>query len=276
MMIRLHLPLVGLSQWLTPLPGHLLREELGLPEVACFVTDFARAVHQANDVIRSAPLVALESFQIIDPNNELVRGTLQLFGHQFLIASVRVKNKQHPNGFWTYVRMDFAGDTPAGVGQYTFLNDDFETLRSGAKGLGRLSAESQPTHAGPSLDSFASLLEIVYAKTPRYDVFSRNCMWHTENVLFSTARKFAQHWLAGDIRQEALRRYTAGQSDAVTCATELSIPNPVLRWWGATSVGLMRGTQAFFTSQAPDRIKNHDDEVRGIVEAWNLTVQASS
>lgn len=236
----------------------------------CIVTALSGAVHNARDRLRFSPLIALESFKIIDPKGFLLQSSVGLFSHLFVIATIRVEKEGHTDGILTYIRVDFDSEPFEGhdVAQVASLSDDHEILRNGARGLGRLASTESSAHSGPSLDAFASLLEIVYSQTPRYDVFSRNCLWLTETLLLSTARRYSEHWVANYICPDALRQYVAGEIDAVTCVTTLSIDNPVARWFGATSTGVLRATQSFFTCMGPDHIKPHDEEIHGLVKAW--------
>ncbi|PCH43595.1 hypothetical protein WOLCODRAFT_75634 [Wolfiporia cocos MD-104 SS10] len=241
----------------------VLSKELGVSP-RCQFTEFANAVENARQSLRAAPVTAVVSYKIIDPNDQLLRNTLWLFSHQFVVMSIHLKDGP------TFIRIDHGPD-----GQYVSFANSWDALQAGAAELGRLSKERQSVHTGPSLDALASLLRIVHARTHGYDVFSRNCFWMTETILFSMARKYSDHWLNGRTSPDALQRYARGQLDALTCATDLSIWHPVGRAIGRTFFGVTRASQSFFTASVPDRLVPQDAEIDCVLSNWHGGITAS-
>ncbi|KZT72136.1 hypothetical protein DAEQUDRAFT_58553 [Daedalea quercina L-15889] len=241
----------------------------------CLTTDFARAVHNASDSIRASPVFAMESFQFTDPNDPLSKHTSGKIVHQFIMVTVHVRDVAG-EWAWTYFRVDFDNNPPPHGRQNVALSDDHEDLRGyWSRGLARIAGVDQPGENGPSLDDIASLLEIMHRRTPGgYDALSRDCLWLTENLLLSTARKYSQHWLAGHCKPEPLRRYTEGNSDVVACIMQLVFHDPISQTVAGTAVRAVRGMQAFFTQAAPNRIEPHDEEIRLILEEWQPCVKA--
>ena len=218
----------------------------------------------------------MESFQSTDPNDTLFKQTSGKVVHQFIMVTVHIGSDVPDQWTWTYFRVDFDNNPWPHGRQIVALSDDHEDLRGHySRGLARVAGLNQPRENGPSLDDIASLLEVVHRRTPGgYDGLSRNCLWLTENLLLSTARKYSQHWLAGYCEPEPLRRYTEGNSDAVACIMKLVFHSPIEQAIAGTAVRAVRGIQAFFTQASPNRIEAHDEEVRLILEGWQPSVKA--
>lgn len=250
--------------------------QTGLNE-PCLTTVFAKVVHSAPDYIRASPVHAMESFQVTDTNDPLYQHTSGKIVHQFIIITVHLPNGQPGQWTWTYIRVDFDNNPQPHGRQIAALSDDHDGLLGPSRRLGRVAGLGQPVENGPSLDDIATLLEVVHRRTlGGYDGLSRNCLWLTENLLLSTARKYSQHWLAGFCEPEPLRRYTEGGSDVVTCVSQLAFHDPIQQAVAGFGIRAVRGIQAFFTQAAPNRIELHDDDVRLILEQWTPGVKARS
>ena len=241
----------------------------------CLTTDFARAVHSAPDYLRASPVYAMESFQGTDASDPLYQHTSGKIVHQFIVVTVDLRSEAPGKRTKTYFRVDFDNNPQPSGRQMVALSDDHDNLRGQSRGLGRLSGPEQAPENGPSIDDIAMLLEVIHHRTlGGYDGLSRNCLWLTENLLLSTARKYSQHWLAGHCDPEPLRRYTEGGSDVVTCVSQLAFQDPVQQAIAGFGIRAVRGMQAFFTQAAPNRIELHDDDVRLILEQWMPGVKA--
>jgi len=252
-----------------------LAEKLQISPKECLITDFARAVHNSSDSIRASPVFAMESFQHTDPTDVLFVATAGQIVHQFLMITVHLRTDQPGQPLWTYVRIDFS-DQPFPHGrQLAELSDDHEALRGPSRGLGRLDGSDQPVENGPSLDDIASLLEVVHRRTlGGYNSFGRNCLWLTENLLLSTARKYPQHWVAGRSWPEGLKHYAEYNSDAVGCITAMLYPDPGRQTFVGAGIRAWRNAAAFFTQSNPNRIISHDEDVRIILVQWSPCVKA--
>ncbi|TFY68689.1 hypothetical protein EVJ58_g872 [Rhodofomes roseus] len=243
----------------------------------CLVIDFAHAVHNSSDSIRASPVFAMESFRDSDPTTGLYKATFGHIVHQFIMITVHLRTDQSCQPLWTYLRVDFEDIShryPQGCQTVTF-SDDHEGLRRRSDGIGRVEGLHQPVENGPSLDGIASLLEVVHRRTPGgYNCFARNCLWLTENLLLSTALKYSQHWLAGFVKPEALKRYAERRGDAVACVTGMLYHDPFTQPLVGIGVSAWRGAAAFFTHAGPNRVESHDEDVQLILEEWMPCVTA--
>ncbi|KAH9839452.1 uncharacterized protein C8Q71DRAFT_512771 [Rhodofomes roseus] len=201
----------------------------------------------------------MESFQFIDPSDQLFQQTSGKILHQFIMVTVHLRTDRPGQLLWTYFRVDFDNNPYPSGRHIVGLSDDHEGLRGHSRGLGRLSGADQPVENGPSLDDIASLLEVVHHRRMLrgYNGFCRDSLWLTENLLLSTARKYSQHWLAGPSKPEALRTYAEYMI--------LYDQDPVTQ----SLVGM--GTRPV---RHPDRIKLHDEDVRIILEEWIPSTKA--
>jgi len=251
----------------------LARElQMGVEE-PCLLIDFACAVHNSSDSIRATPVVAMESFQVIDRTVQLFAKAAGQITHQFIMVSVDLRTDHPEWQNWTYLRIDF-DDQPFPNGRpLVALSDDHEGLRGYSEGLGRIARLDQPVENGPSLDDIASLFEIVHSRTlGGYTCFSR--MWLTENILLSTALKYLHHWLAGYVRLEALRRYAECEIDVVACVTGMLFREPAIKASAGPALMALRGVPALFAHSHPNNIEVHDEDIRVILEEWRPSVQA--
>ncbi|OBZ72131.1 hypothetical protein A0H81_07652 [Grifola frondosa] len=223
----------------------------------CGVVDFAREVYAADNAARGLPIAAFETCQATAPNDPTFRMSAGIFGHHFAVATVFVKNGQHPHGTYSFIRMDFLKDQSFDghtIAQTVRLSDDHPALVKDAKRLARLARELPSS--GPSLDALTCLLEIVYSRTYSISPVQGPFAW-------------------GEMDPEwALRKYIVGESDAVTCSTELSVDGGTV--WRSAQVGskAVRGMQAFFTAMMPDRIVTQDEEILQVQQAWNTRMPA--
>ncbi|KAH9935547.1 uncharacterized protein B0H18DRAFT_976212, partial [Fomitopsis serialis] len=177
---------------------------------------------------------------------------------------VRMDHPEWQN--WTYLRIDF-DDQPFPNGR------QLVALSMTTTGLGRIAHLDQPVENGPSLDDIASLFEIVHSRTlGGYTCFSR--MWLTENVLLSTTLKYLQHWLAGHVRPEALRRYAECESDVFTCVTGMLFRDPAVKASAGPALMALRGVPALVAHSHPNNIEVHDEDIRVILDEWQPSVQA--
>lgn len=163
--------------------------QIGIHE-PCLTTDFAKAVHNAPDSFRASPVHPVESFQGTDASDPLYQHTSGKIVYQFKVVTVRLPSGTPGKRAETYFRVDFDNNLPPHGRQMVALSDDHENLRGQSRGLGHLAGPGQSAENGPSLDDIATLLEVVHRRTlGGYDGLSRNCLWLTENLLLSTARK---------------------------------------------------------------------------------------
>ncbi|PCH35001.1 hypothetical protein WOLCODRAFT_155651 [Wolfiporia cocos MD-104 SS10] len=236
------------------------------------VSDFWRHVCASEEKLKGHWITSVASYKSESRESPVVTATNGAFGHQFIVATIFSRDDQHPDGINTYIRVDFWGEGHFGnysIAQTVVMSDKVTELTKEAREVGRLAAPVGLCEGGPTLREFASLLNIIYARTHRYDLFSRNCMWHTELILYCTARRYAHHWLAGTIRPEPLRKYVSGECDALTCTVELNMSDPAARWFSYIGITAVRHIQSFFTASQPGRIYAYEEDIKQFLEIWN-------
>jgi len=192
---------------------------------------FSDAVRRAGIEVRTSPMVSLAAYKVVDAEDSLVRLTGGKWTHHFIIATIQLKVKWewYPKAYLTHMRVDFSKHDS---GVVVTLSDNLYLLEDGARQLGKLASPSgQVVDTGPSLDALARLLHVMTQRPHQYSVTGRNCHWHTENLLFAMALRFASHWEKGDVTPAALVDYVMGKINVLKCAAALLTDDPAVQWW---------------------------------------------
>ncbi|PCH43596.1 hypothetical protein WOLCODRAFT_164569 [Wolfiporia cocos MD-104 SS10] len=249
-----------------------LADRLAL-STCCPIIDFINAIRAAGDMLRAAPITAVVSYRVVDPDDRHYKIRLGPLSHHFILLAVHIPDLARASS----IRIDYGPDV-----HYITFSDNWPELRAGAAEIGRLDKRNQPIQMGPSLAGLASLLEIVHSRFCVTNILSQNCFWFTETILFAMARKFSSHWLGGRVAPVALQRYAGGEllEEALratsTDAEGLLIHGPVLKLVGRNFLGVTRTMQLLLTASQLLDTAPHDIEVDCIVQAWNQEVTASS
>ncbi|KAI0645496.1 hypothetical protein C8Q79DRAFT_696556 [Trametes meyenii] len=210
------------------------------------------------------PIICIETFKDTSPDSLVIQATGGLLGHQYTVATVLL-----PDGRTSHIRADYYATTRLGI----MLADDHGALTKGGHLISRLALpRTCSARNGPTLDALAALLRVAHLRLGNraYDIFGRNCFWMTDLLFYCLARKFSAAWLTGTATpEEPLRRYLRGEMGVLEAAISSATPDPAARWWAQISGNAVRGIQAFFTQNHPDRFLMHDDEVKEWINAWD-------
>lgn len=237
-----------------------------LPKDTIAVPEFANKVDSMDSRLQNALVIAVGAYKTTSLADMLVKKTFGTFGHHYIIAEVREPGSAN----CYFARIEFQGGDYFGshaVAQTVTGSDDRDELCKNSTRYARL--ENMSDTGGLTLGALATLLRIIYNRTSRYDVFSRNCIWFTETILYSIGRGCVDHWLAGNIEPADLRGYVDGSLDAITVTSRI-IANGDETTRGVVDFGLraLNITQSFFSSPFPDRILARDEEIGGISAEW--------
>jgi hypothetical protein len=154
--------------------------------------EFAARVRKHSNDDRRTPIVAVDGYKITKPADFLVNNSFGKYAHHFTLVEIGTTPP-------LFARVDFSGYGPHNderVAHSVLVSDDRAFIAPGSASFARMS-NYRP--GGLTLDAFASLLEIMHARTPAYDLFSRNCIWLTECILYAIGRRYVDHWRAGNI-----------------------------------------------------------------------------
>ncbi|KAJ7172208.1 hypothetical protein C8R46DRAFT_140918 [Mycena filopes] len=236
-----------------------------VPQGTCLHTlEFVEMVRNASDSERRMPIVAMDAYKITGPTDFLLNKSFGKYSHQFIVVEIG------PAETRIYARVDFQGDLPfkeQAIAHSIFLSLDRPSLTPGSTSFARF---SNGNPGGPTLDAFASLLELMHRRTPNYDVFSRNCIWLTEGILYATGRRYADHWLKDYVEPRGLRRYIEGKISQSRAVAEICANNDAVgSFFIDAAIQTLRGTQWLFSLPAGEaRLRLPDEEIIQILEAW--------
>ena len=243
---------------------------------ALHVTEFAARVRacELKDTVRITSMAMMES---TSAEEFIVQKTNATMGHRFVVATIEVKDEASAKSVRTFARVDFWGrdafqEHP--VSQVVMLSDDLDVLQHEARELGRISALPEPekhANGGPTLGSFASLLDLLHSRTPDYNVLVRNCYWHSETIFLCVTRAYSADWLAGSVTPPVLVRWIRGECDSVACIIDMAFAGGALENFTAvasTAAGLYRWGLANF-APGDARIAVPEEDIRQILEIWN-------
>ncbi|KAJ7775175.1 hypothetical protein B0H16DRAFT_1509845 [Mycena metata] len=236
-----------------------------IPQDTCMHTlKFVDLVRDASENERRIPIVAMDAYKNTEATDFLLNKSFVKCSHQFIVVEIETEPR-------IYARVDFQGDLPfedQPIAHSILLSFDRASITLGATSFARFS-NGKP--GGPTLDAFASLLEIMHRRTHRYDVFSRNCIWFTDSILYATGRRYADHWRADYIAPVGLGRYIDGSIGATRAAAEICTNgDPVGSFIVDTSSQVLKGMQWLFSLPAGEsRIRYPDEEIGEILEEWN-------
>jgi hypothetical protein len=225
--------------------------------------EFTAMVRKASESDRCTPIVAMDAFKITDVTDVLLNKSFGKYSHHFILVEIGATNPR------LYARIDFLGYNPLNdqpVAHSITLSCDHASIIDGAASFARV---SNGNPGGLTLDAFASLLEIMHRRTPCYDVFSRNCLWLTECILYATGRRYADHWRAEYIVPLGLGRYIDGVIGATRATAEIYADDDATRFFVDAGLQVLKGVQWFFSLPAGDsRIRYPDEEVGEIIDEW--------
>ncbi|KAJ6597249.1 hypothetical protein DFH09DRAFT_1272655 [Mycena vulgaris] len=225
--------------------------------------EFVALVHALSDADRRIPIIAMDAYKITEPTDFLLNKSFGKYSHHFILVEIGIAPT-------LFARVDFQGYLPLKdepVAQSVVLSQDRAAIAPGAASFARISNGSR---GGPTLDAFASLLEIMHGRTPHYDVFSRNCLWLTECILYATGRRYTEHWRAGHIDPVGLGRYIDGSIGSTRATAEIFADDPAARFFVDAALQVSKGLQWFFSLPAGNnRIRYPDEEIGEIIWQWN-------
>ncbi|KAJ7096483.1 hypothetical protein C8R43DRAFT_263916 [Mycena crocata] len=228
--------------------------------------EFVSIVRNASETQRSLPIVAMDAYKVVEPTDFVIQKTKGKYAHHFILVEI---GGAEPRMF---ARVDFQGGLPFDghrVAHSIMLSLDRATLTPGTVSFARLANGS---HGGLTVSAFASLLEIMYRRTPRYDLFSRNCLWFAECILYATGRRYAKHWRSDYIAPIGLGRYVDGSINASRATAEIYSNDEALRFFVDAGLHVVRGLQWFFSLPVGnDRIRLPDEEIGEILHEWENT-----
>ncbi|KAJ7438461.1 hypothetical protein FB451DRAFT_1303479 [Mycena latifolia] len=235
-----------------------------IPQENCIHTlEFAKLVRALPDSDRCIPIVAMDAYKVTDPADFIINKSFGKYSHHYILAEIGTAPP-------LFARVDFQGGLPLNdqpVAHSVLLSPDRAAITPGSASFARFSNGSP---GGPTLDAFASLLEIMHARTPYYDVFSRNCLWLTECILYTTGRRYADHWRAGYIAPVGLGRYINGLISATMTTAEIYTDDPATRFFIDAGLQMLKGIQWLFTLPAGNsRIRLADEEIGEILWEWD-------
>ncbi|KAJ7047138.1 hypothetical protein C8F04DRAFT_1248165 [Mycena alexandri] len=224
---------------------------------------FAKLVRNAHETERRLPIVAMDAYKVTEATDFLLNKSSGRYSHHFILVEI---GDEPP----IYARVDFQGHNSFRgdpIAHSITLSDDRASLTPGTTSFAGVSNSSP---GGPTLDAFATLLEIMHRRTPRYDVLSRNCLWLTESILYATGRRYAEHWRAERVAPLGLQRYIDGVIKATRAVAEIYTDNhPAKSVLLDAGLKVVRGLQWFFTHPAGNsRIRYPDEEIQEILEEW--------
>ncbi|KAJ7286135.1 hypothetical protein C8J57DRAFT_1286821 [Mycena rebaudengoi] len=204
----------------------------------------------------------MDAYKITDNTDILLKKTFGKFSHRFILIEIGTSPL-------FFARIDFQGDAPLGdqpITQSIILSTDRTSIAPASVSFARM---SNPNPGGPTLDAFATLLEIMHRRTYKYDLFSRNCFWMSETILYATGRRYSDYWRAANIEPPPLRRYVEYAIGANTATVEIHHNEPAERFFVDVGLQIVKGIQWLFSYPAGEsRIRFPDEEVEGILSEW--------
>ncbi|KAJ7172168.1 hypothetical protein C8R46DRAFT_1085001 [Mycena filopes] len=227
--------------------------------------DFVKWVRNASESERRLPIVAVEAFKVTDPTDFILNKSSGNYSHHFILVEISDTKR------CVYARVDFQGMGPLNndpIAHSVLISEDRAFIARGATSFAGV-ANNSP--GGPTLDAFASLLEIMHRRTHRYDLLSRNCLWLTESILYASGRRYADHWRAGSVVPQGLSHYIDKKIKATRAVAEIYAKgDPRGAFWLDAGLRVVRGLQWFFTFPAGDsRIRYPDEEIQEILDEWD-------
>jgi len=237
-----------------------------------FVSTIHHGVHSS---VQSSTIISVEALDVVANTNQLRRHTLGVFGHRFVIAAAR-----YANGTIIYVRVDFYQSGDGTVSQPVRCSRDRDILiPEESRPVMKLTSANNGSSA-PTLDTFASLLEVIYLRTRQYDVLKRNCYWHTEKIVFSMAKKYADYWQGGDIYPQELSTYMNGQTDGAHAGIAVGMPSVarriIPRIGISPTIGVVKTARTLIRPWIPSNqwMESPDQEIHEILEEWETLLLA--
>lgn len=248
-----------------------LKNALGI-DSGCHVKEFAERV-RANELRDSARITSLALYQTSSAEELIVQQTGGNLGHRFIVVTIEMKGDGASDSITqTFARVEFWGkdtfqENP--ISQVVMLSDDASELQRDAYELAHLRSSAP---GGPTLGEFASLLEIIHDRTTNYNVFTRNCYWYSEGIMFPFARRYSEHWTTGEVWPEPLTKWIKRECDAPACIAGIAFRHPAAQWGTATGVGLFRWSIATFPKLVPEneRITYHEVDIDETMSAWQV------
>ncbi|KAJ7096496.1 hypothetical protein C8R43DRAFT_1169416 [Mycena crocata] len=224
--------------------------------------EFVSLVRGASETERRTPIIAMDAYKVTEPSNFLIKKSFGKYSHHFIVVEIATEP-------CLFARVDFQGDLPFNaysVAHSVILSLDRAALTPASASFARFSNGSP---GGPTLAAFASLLDIMHRRTPHYDVFSRNCLWFVECILYATGRRYADHWRTDYIAPAGLERYIHGSIGATRATAEICVEDETARFCIDASLQVLKGMQWFFSLPGgSNRIKYPDEEIGEILNEW--------
>ncbi|KAM5539250.1 hypothetical protein V8D89_007123 [Ganoderma adspersum] len=218
--------------------------------------EFLTLIRSADPLICTLPVIAIETYQ-----------TKTL--HQYSIVTIQLSDSKR-----TYVKLELQVDATSGA---TIITDGGVTILTALltddpsnlillldRPIAVLELTCNATQ-GPLLNALAELLDIIYKRVGKYDLYGRNCLWLTDLIFYGTAMKFKEACLAGRlVPDEGIRNYLHGGKSMFTASTQ----------WIQRAPGLMETFKSFV---AVGRMVtfNMDSEVEDVVEKWQHYMDAA-
>ncbi|KAH9856678.1 hypothetical protein C2E23DRAFT_808568 [Lenzites betulinus] len=219
------------------------------------------------------PVSCVEIYKLRWSTIPIVQATTGFLGHQYVIATVTLADGRN-----TYIKADYlVEDHPCASSRLIItFNDDHNALTRDTHLISRIVSplECYQAFRGPSLAAFATLLGIADTRlgTRPYRVLGRNCLWMSDILFYTLARRYADHWLAGNPTPAApLRRYLRGQAGALETAVACTLTRRTARscgWWTAY---VLRWAHVLCTATqtGADRYLMYDDEIVDWMLEWD-------
>ncbi|KAI0635573.1 hypothetical protein C8Q77DRAFT_578195 [Trametes polyzona] len=262
------------SIWTTPISqcSALISEVINTLSGPISVGSFARACRALPPRLQAIPVVSIGIYKKTWSTNWLVQTTTGFLGHQYVVATVRL-----PSGRETHIKADYH---PYTASKFVLSFYDDPIAPDGDKPLSRLAAPSaaSPLDADvdvPTLGSLASLFAVAqsHVGSRPYRVLGRNCLWMSDALFYTVARRYAPYWLRGAPSPDGLlRRYLRGDAGVLETAVACTLPYPAARlcaWWAAYAV---RWAHVRYTAgrSGADRYAMHDQEVVNWIWEWEV------
>lgn len=258
----------------------IMDQELSHARYPISFATFAAACQRLQPTAATIRVTCVEIYKMTWSSCALVQTTTGFLGHQYIVATARL-----PDGRSTYIKADYlTEDHPCGSKLILTFNDNRNALTADSYTLSRMvspdswaagercGTEAEPS--APSLADLASLLGVASARlgTRPYRVLSRNCLWMADTLFYALARRYATHWLAGDLTPTApLRLYLLGEAGVLETAIACTLSGEAA-WryarWAAYAVRWVH-VQSNWGEAGAGRYMMHDEEVADWVREWD-------
>lgn len=240
--------------------------------VMTFVGTIHHGVHSS---VRSSIILSVEALDVVANTNNLRRHTLGVFGHRFVLVAAR-----YSNGMIVHIRVDFYQSGDDSVSQLVRCSRDRDALiPEQSKSVMKLASFTDIPNP-PTLDSFASLLEVIYLRTLQYNVLTRNCYWYSERIVFSMAKEYAGYWKDGEVFPQELSSYMQGRTDGAHAGIAVGMPSVARRLIPrvgiSPTIGVVRTAQSLIRPWLPSNqwMDSPDEEIMEIMREWETLLSA--